>query len=131
MSSEQLESSPDENAAVPIYKMSYEQLRAANIERNNAKLRELFGTDKLSFMSSVSVAPGKRASASTKNNAQSEELTDVSNSAGQPLGIAEQAAEFEKLVAEKMRFLHNRDQAIAVVRRQQEFDAAVWAARSG
>ena len=99
MSSEQLESSPDENAAVPIYKMSYEQLRAANIERNNAKLRELFGTDKLSFMSSVSVAPGRRASGSTKSNAQSEELTDVSNSAGQPLGIAEQAAEFEKLVA--------------------------------
>lgn len=35
---------------VPIYKMDYAQLRAANIERNNQKLRELFGTDKVSFM---------------------------------------------------------------------------------
>lgn len=37
----------------PIYKMTYTEIRAANIERNNQMLREIFGTDKVMLLPST------------------------------------------------------------------------------
>lgn len=49
-SSDDVDESPNSSPSKPVHKMTYEEIRAANIERNNAKLRELFGTDKVTFM---------------------------------------------------------------------------------
>ena len=103
MSESEDESSEEASqATIPIHRMTYEQIRMANIERNNQKLRELFGTDKLTFMSSAVGAGVKyqRPGASSQQQQQVKDPPAAPTVA--PTAAEAQAmlnAEFAQLVA--------------------------------
>jgi len=98
------ESSEDvsQNATIPIHRMTYEQIRIANIERNNQKLRELFGTDKLTFMSSA-VGAGVKSQKGASSQQQQQQVSKDCPPAAATVSIAEAQAilnaDFSLLVA--------------------------------